>query len=122
MSWIKSLFTGVDHLFTDKNAQKRALAALEKAGEVARVVYPLVSVIAAATPNRTDDEILHVINSYGLFGLVDPDRPDKSAVLREIAVTVAAKGLAKGTAASLISLGVETAVQALKANAESKAK
>jgi hypothetical protein len=117
---VTGLFKAIHDLFTSPAAQQIAERALAQAGQIATQIYPVVEQIAAATPNRTDDQIIACINSYGLMGLVDPTMSDKASVLHNIALAVVQK-LMPGVGSSVASLAIEAAYQAVKANAQPKA-
>jgi hypothetical protein len=123
MNWLQKAASGLVHyihdLFTSPEARQRAEAAFEQAGTIAAKIYPIVKEIAALTPNRTDDEIIACIEQFGLTGLIDQTKPDKGDVLHDIASAVATKEF--GASGSLASFAIETAYQALRANAEPKA-
>lgn len=124
MTWLTSALKGIGRqivtLCTSSDARKRAEAAIARAGELAVQLYPVVERVAAMTPNRTDDEIISCINTFGLMGLVDPHATDKTDTLHNIALTVAGRYF-PGANGSLLSLAIETAYQAFKANAQPKA-
>ena len=121
MNWIVKALTGIGGMiagiFTTPAAQTHVIAVLKTAGELAVQLYPTIEAIAAVTPNRTDDQIVTAVQKFGVLGIVDPNQPDKAAVLHDIALNVAKNTVASTVASSVISLAIETAYQAFKANA-----
>jgi len=125
MNWLVKALTGIGSaiagIFATPAAQTRVTSVLKTAGELAVQLYPTIEAIAAVTPNRTDDQIVAAVQKFGVLGIVDPNQPDKAAVLHDIALNVAKNTVASTVASSVISLAIETAYQAFKANAAEKA-
>jgi hypothetical protein len=77
------------------------------------MAMPLCQAIAAATPNRTDDEILACYQKYGLSHLFDANK-DKGVLLHDLAVAIVQDTVKDQSKVSLINLAIEVCVGALK--------
>ncbi len=101
---------------------KKTLAAIEstlnKVGPIVQVALPVVRQIAALTPMRTDDEILRLLDHYGITKVVTAE--NRAIVLRDVAVeALKTKYNLTDQETSMLNLAVELAVQTMK---EEKAK
>lgn len=76
------------------------------------MALPFVEAIAAATPNRTDDEIIETYQKYRKEGLYDPTKPAE-LLLRDLAVAIL-RDYAPGTAGRVLILAVELAYNAFR--------
>lgn len=117
---IKSFFSKVAKLFGTPEGQAKVNAALGQAETLVQQVLPVVEAIAAATPNKTDDEIVAVVKKYAVPVTI-PAGPmtdaDKGALLLQTAVTAAETGVsaATGVPTSVLILAVQLAYTALRA-------
>ena len=106
-------------LFTPAGQEKITIA-LGQAESLVQAVMPVVETIAAATPNRTDDEIVAVVKKYCVPVSI-PAGPmtnaDKGSLLLQTAVTAAEVGVsaATGIPTSVLTLAVQAVYTALKA-------
>jgi hypothetical protein len=111
---IKSLFT--------PEGQKKALAALGQAETLVQYVMPVVEMVAAATPNKTDDEIVAIVKRWSV-PISIPTGPmtdqEKGSLLLQTAVVAATTTVAETTGIpnSVITLAVQTAYTILRAAA-----
>lgn len=97
---------------------KKTLAAIEstlnKVGPIVQVALPVVRQIAALTPMRTDDEILRLLDYYGITKVVTAEN-NRSIVLRDVAVEALKKKYnLTDQETSLLNLAVELAYQTMK--------
>ena len=74
---------------------------------------PIVSQIAVLTPNRTDDEIIKVYETYHIADLFDASK-DKTVLLRDAAGIVIKEQLGNGVSANLINMAIEIALATIK--------
>jgi len=85
MSWLKRIWEWLRGLFRPEFAQ-RIQAGLEAAAPYLSRAYEIVSLIAALTPTRTDDEILDAARRLGIVEfLIDP-AADRGEILRHLAL------------------------------------
>lgn len=89
--------------------------AVDKLGAFA---IPFAEAVAAATPNRTDDEILAAYKKYNKEGLWDPKKPT-DVLLRDLVVAIVRDFAPGGTPTRLIILAVELAYNAYREKATS---
>jgi len=78
------------------------------------VVYPIVEIVAAATPNKVDDEILTLARQWGVNAILDGSKP-KGEVLKDVAVKIARQKL-PDVPKEILSRAVEVAYQQMKAS------
>ncbi|HZP17100.1 MAG TPA: hypothetical protein VFB00_03985 [Terriglobales bacterium] len=103
--------------------QAKVETALGQAESLVQAVMPVVEAVAAATPNRTDDEIVALVKRYAVPVTI-PATPmtdaDKGALLLQTAVTAAEVGVSActGVPVSVITLAVQTAYTAMHAAAK----
>ena len=86
--------------------------------DLAEMALPFVEAIAAATPNRTDDEIVAIYKQYRQEGLYDPSKP-VDLLLRDLAVALL-RDFAPGAAGRILNLAVELAYNAYRNKIEGK--
>ena len=67
LTWLKSAVAKVGSfvagLFTEEG-KKKAEEALGKVASLSEIALPICSVVAAMTPNKTDDEVIAVVKTY----------------------------------------------------------
>jgi hypothetical protein len=123
MKFIGSFFahiaSGIKSLFTPAG-QKKALVVLGQAEALVQQVLPIVELIASATPNKTDDEIVAVVKRW-CVPITIPTGPltdaDKGSLLLQTAITAATETVAEtaGLPVSVITLAIQTAYTVAKA-------
>jgi len=75
--------------------------------------YPIVELIALATPNKMDDQIIAVANQLGVRAMLEGSVP-KGEVLKNIAVQAARRKM-PDVPAEIVVRAVEAAYQQMKA-------
>jgi hypothetical protein len=86
---------------------------------IATQAYPIVKMLARATPTRKDDEIISAIEAFGLDIAFNPALTfkERGSILKQIAVSLVTGKLAEPPAESKVSDAVQIAYQRLKAEA-----
>jgi len=78
------------------------------------VVYPIVEIVAIATPSKVDDEILSLARQWGVRAILDGSKP-KGEVLKDVAVKIARQKL-PDVPKEILARAVEAAYQQMKAS------
>jgi hypothetical protein len=118
-TFFKKIGSAVKSLFT-KDGQRKALVVLGQVESMVQEVLPVVEMIAAATPNKSDDEIVALVKLWAV-PITIPAGPltdaDKGSLLLQTAVTAATATVAKasGVPASVLTAAVQIAYVASKA-------
>jgi hypothetical protein len=98
-SFFKKVGSAFASLFTPAG-QKKVLAALGQAEALVQEVLPVVEMIAAATPNKTDDEIVALVKKW-CVPITIPAGPltdaDKGSLLLQTSITAATQTIAGAT-------------------------
>jgi hypothetical protein len=84
-----------------------------KFGKYVAKAYPIVELIAMATPTKLDDEIIAVANKLGVKAALDGTK-STGEVIRDIAVQEAQRKL-PGVPKEIVERAVEAAYQQMKA-------
>ena len=129
MKFIGSFFQKVGSAFASlftASGQKKALAALGQAEALVQEVLPVVEMIAAATPNKTDDEIVALIKKWCVPVSI-PAGPltdaDKGSLMLQTAITAATQtvAVATGVPTPVLTLAIQAAYVVIKSVSPAKA-
>lgn len=111
MNWLKSIAKFFKALFSPETA-----AAIQKGIETAapyiKQALEVVKVIAALTPTRADDEILALLEKYGLPAILEPGA-NRAEILRQVALAELQKKY-PGISDRTLNRAIEIALGAVK--------
>jgi hypothetical protein len=89
---LKAIFNWAKKVFTKENVLKAETAINKYAPLLFNSALPAVELVAAMTPNKTDDEIVALLESLKVTPRVDLTRPlsdlDKNGLLKDAAVSI----------------------------------
>lgn len=116
MNHLESFFRWFVGLFTSPKGQ----AVLSTIANLAQQAEPIVEIIAAATPNKTDDEILAAYKQYGvpvMIQLANNNQKAAGAALLDLATTLLQRKVGSGVAWNVLNSAAQLAYSAYKAKA-----
>lgn len=107
---IGHFFSAVVHFVISPAGRDKIAAYLDEAQKLLAPALDSVSLIASLTPTRGDDEVIALVNRYGL-GTVTPDMLRNDAVVSGFLKQAAIRELKRATGATIPSSVLDMAIQ-----------